>query len=199
MLLFLLNGCTSMHGALYHKLSKEDRGNNIYKGHYKVGESYTIKNKTYTPQKVKSYSEVGIASWYGTKTQFHGKKTANGDTYNKDMLTAAHRTLPLPSLVKITNTKNNKSVIAMVNDRGPFHKTRLIDVSEQVAKVLDFKIHGTAKVKVEYLHNETQEFLQKISLKPHHGAKPKKKKAKLAKCSVNCHIKLVNIKHNLMK
>ena len=178
----------------YYSLSKEDRTNTKYKGHYKVGKAYKVKGKTYQPKQVKSYNKVGIASWYGTRG-FHGKKTANGDIYNKHMLTAAHRTLPLPSLVKVTNLANSKNLIVMVNDRGPYSGSREIDVSEKAADLLGFKQKGTAKVKVQYLHNETQEFLKNIGLKSEQGAKANKKVADGNKCSVNCHIKLVNLKH----
>lgn len=186
----------SSKDRLYKKLSKEDPSHTIYKGHYKVGNKYEVKNKTYIPKENKHYKEIGIASWYGSKDGFHGKKTANGDRYNKHVLSAAHKTLPLPSLVKVTNLKNNKSLIVMVNDRGPFSKKRIIDVSEQVATILDFKRNGIAKVEVEYLDKETKEFLKDIAISPKHGAKAKRK-VKLSKCSVNCHVKLVNIKHKL--
>lgn len=191
----MLSSCSS---SLYHRLSKDDKGNNKYKGHYKIGEEYQIKNETYKPAKNLKYDETGIGSWYGSKNGFHGKKTANGDLYNKNMLTAAHRTLPLPSMVKITNLANNKSLIVMVNDRGPFSKGRIIDVSESAAKLLDFKQKGTAKLRVQYLNKETKELLHTLALKPKHGAKSTKK-VKNPQCSVNCHIKLVNMKHNLIK
>ena len=126
-----------------------------YKGHYKVGKSYVINEKTYTPKEVTHYHKVGMASWYGKR--FHGKKTANGETFNRHDLTAAHHTLPLPCVVKVTNLKNNKSVVVVVNDRGPFAKKdhRIIDVSEKAAEVLDMKKQGVAKVKVELLPNAT--------------------------------------------
>lgn len=196
-LLCLLSSC-STKDALYRKLSKEDPSHREYKGHFKVGSPYTVNNVTYKPKATKHHSEIGMASWYGARYGFHGKKTANGDKYNKEMLTAAHRTLPLPSLVKITNLSNKKSLIVMANDRGPFRKDRVIDVSERAATLLGFKNQGVAKVKVEYLHKETQEFLKQIALKPTHGAKAKKK-AKHERCSINCHIKLVNMKHKLFK
>lgn len=196
-LCFLLSSC-STKDALYRKLSKEDPGHKQYQGHFKVGSPYKVNNVTYKPKETKRHHEVGMASWYGARYGFHGKKTANGDKYNKEMLTAAHRTLPLPSLIKITNLGNKKSLIVMANDRGPFRKDRVVDVSERAASLLGFKNQGVAKVKVEYLHHETQEFLKQISLQPKHGAKAKKK-VKHEKCSVNCHIKLVNMKHKLLK
>ncbi len=190
-----LSSC-STKPSLYRKLSQEDPKNVHYKGHYKIGKKYTIKGKTYKPKEDINCNQVGIASWYGSKHKFHGKKTANGDTYNKHMLSAAHPSLPLPSLVKVTNLSNNKSLILMVNDRGPFKKNRIIDVSEKSAEILGFKKQGTAKVRVQYMHKETKEFLNNIALKPKENCIAKKKVAN-PKCSVNCHIKLVNLKHKL--
>lgn len=189
----------------YQELSKDDPHNLIYKGHYKVGNQYKIKGKTYKSHAPKSFTETGYASWYGGgKDRFHGKKTANGDRYDKNLLTAAHKTLPLPCLVKVTNKANNKSVILMVNDRGPFKKNRIIDVSAKAAEILAFKNQGLAKVKIEYLPNETEKFLKNINIKKPHSkilAKNSKKSSsnKIAKnkCSVNCHIKLVNLKYKL--
>lgn len=193
---FALAGCLSSKDRLYKKLSKEDSSNIKYKGHYKIGQEYKVKGNTYTPEKNIKYDEVGIASWYGSKNGLHGKKTANGDKYNKYVLSAAHPTLPLPCLVKVTNLKNNKSLIVMVNDRGPFSKKRILDVSEQAANILGFKTAGTTKVRVRYLDKETKEFYKNINLKPKTGAKARSK-VKNAKCSVNCHVKLINLKHNL--
>ena len=96
-----------------------------------------------------NYSAVGLASWYGSA--FHGRKTANGEIYDMGELTAAHPTLPLPSYVRVTNLANDRSVVVRVNDRGPFAKGRVIDVSASVADMLDFKRAGTAKVKVQYV------------------------------------------------
>jgi rare lipoprotein A len=195
---FGLASCsTAPKPSLYQELSKEDPKNVHYMGHYKIGKKYTVKGKTYKPQQDIKYNQVGMASWYGSKGNFHGKKTANGDKYNKHMLSAAHPKLPLPSLVRVTNLGNNKSLIVMVNDRGPFSKNRIIDVSEKSAEILQFKRQGIAKVKIQYLHEETQEFLHNIALKPKENCIAAKKVANSSKCSVNCHIKLVNLKHKL--
>lgn len=126
-------------------------------GYYKVGMPYTIDGKVYEPREQPDYDEVGIASWYGS--DFHNKQTANGGTFNKHALTAAHRTLPLPSMVRVTNIENNKTLIVMVNDRGPFSKSRILDVSEQAAEILGFKSKGTAKVRVQYLPGQTKRLL----------------------------------------
>lgn len=183
----------------YKALSKEDRGNTRYKGHYKVGEKYQItnsmvRNETFKPKEVTRYSKVGMASWYGTKHGFHGKKTANGDVYNKNMLTAAHRTLQMPSLVKVTNLENQKSVIVLVNDRGPYAHNREIDVSEQAAIILGMRQKGTAKVRVQYMHAESQKFLKTLGLEKKSGSKAKKP-LNNSKCTVNCHVKLINLKY----
>lgn len=180
----------------YRKFSKDDRGNIHYKGHYKVGKEYKVNNLSYKPREVRSFTQVGIASWYGKHDGFHGKKTANGDVYNRQMLTAAHRTLQLPSIVKVTNLSNNKSVIVLVNDRGPYVKGRIIDISEKAAEVIGMKLQGTAKVKIRYLAKESQEFLKTLGLQKKHGSTAKTK-LNNKKCTVNCHVKLVNLKHKI--
>ncbi|WP_041405578.1 septal ring lytic transglycosylase RlpA family protein [Rickettsia prowazekii] len=190
----------------YKELSKDDPHNLTYIGHYKVGKNYKIKGKIYKPHTPKYFTETGYASWYGgRKDGFHGKTTANGDRFNRNLLTAAHKTLPLPCLVKVTNKVNNKSVILMVNDRGPFKKNRIIDVSQKAAEILAFKNQGVTKVRIEYLPNETEKFFKKINLKKPENktfAKNHKKSlftqiTKNNQCSINCHIKLVNLKYKL--
>jgi rare lipoprotein A len=118
-------------------------------GRYHVGKPYKVRGKVYRPRENPDYSAVGLASWYGGA--FHGRKTANGEIYDMGELTAAHPTLPLPSYARVTNLANNRSVVVRINDRGPFKKGRIIDVSATVADMLDFKRAGTAKVKVEYV------------------------------------------------
>lgn len=123
-------------------------------GRYKVGKPYQIAGVWYYPKVDYSYSETGIASWYGPG--FHGKATANGETYNQGDLTAAHRTLPMPSLVKVTNLENGRAVKLRVNDRGPFARGRIIDVSRRAAELLGFKKAGTAKVRVEIVEGASR-------------------------------------------
>lgn len=109
---------------------------------------YTISGNTYYPMKdAKGFSETGIASWYGPK--FHGRKTASGEKYNQNAMTAAHKTLPFGTKVRVKNVKNDKSVIVRINDRGPFAKGRVIDVSRAAAKKLDMINSGTAKVNIK--------------------------------------------------
>jgi rare lipoprotein A len=114
-----------------------------------VGKPYQVAGRWYTPRDNPNYSSVGNSSWYGDA--FHGRKTANGEVYDKHAYTAAHPTMPLPSYARVTNMTNNRSIIVRVNDRGPFHAGRIIDVSERVAHALEFKHIGTARVKVDYV------------------------------------------------
>ncbi len=113
----------------------------------KIGEPYKVAGKWYTPKEDPTYNEVGIASWYGA--DFHAKRTANGEVYDMNKLTAAHTTLPMPSWVRVTNLENNRSLILRVNDRGPFVGNRLIDVSRRGAQLLGFEKRGTTRVRVE--------------------------------------------------
>ncbi len=178
----------------YRILSENDPGNIHYKGHYKIGNQYRIKNKIYKPKEVTRYNKVGMASWYGKCCRFHGNVTANGDIYNKNLLTAAHKTLQLPSLVKVTNLGNHRSIIVLVNDRGPYANDREIDLSEEAASILDMKKKGTAKVRVQYLHAESKKFLNTLGLEKKTWAKAKRPLLN-QKCTVNCHIKLLNLKY----
>ncbi|WP_433737302.1 septal ring lytic transglycosylase RlpA family protein [Pseudomonas putida] len=119
----------------------------LHTGPYKAN-PYTVLGKTYFPlQESKTYVASGTASWYGTK--FHGQNTANGEVYDLYGMSAAHKTLPLPSYVRVTNLDNNRSVILRVNDRGPFYSDRIIDLSYAAAKKLGYAEIGTARVKVE--------------------------------------------------
>ncbi|MDJ1156790.1 septal ring lytic transglycosylase RlpA family protein [Chelatococcus sp. SYSU_G07232] len=114
-----------------------------------VGKPYTVAGRVYTPRENPNYTAVGTASWYGSA--FHGRLTANGEVFDRGSVAAAHPTLPLPSYVRVTNLSNNRSMVVRVNDRGPYHGNRLIDVSQRAAEALDFHRMGTARVKVEYL------------------------------------------------
>lgn len=118
-------------------------------GQYLVGNPYTIAGRTYYPAENPNYSAVGMASWYGDA--FNGRKTANGEIYDMNAISAAHPTMPLPSYARVTNLANNFSIVVRVNDRGPYHGGRVMDVSSRVADALDFKNAGTGHVKVEYL------------------------------------------------
>ncbi len=118
-------------------------------GVYKVGDPYLANGKWYVPVNDRSYDRKGLASWYGDF--FHGRQTANGEIYDMNALTAAHPTLPLPTYVSVTNLMNNRTVVVRVNDRGPYHDGRIIDLSHKAARVLGFYGRGTAPVRVRYL------------------------------------------------
>jgi rare lipoprotein A len=118
-------------------------------GIYKIGNPYQIGDTWYYPREQPDYDETGIASWYGPT--FYGHRTANGEMYDGTLMTAAHRTLPMPVNVRVTNLDNGKSVVVRVNDRGPYAKGRIIDLSEAAARALDVIRTGTAKVRVTYL------------------------------------------------
>ncbi|TIT36008.1 MAG: septal ring lytic transglycosylase RlpA family protein [Mesorhizobium sp.] len=118
-------------------------------GRDQLGKPYQVRGKWYYPKEEKRYAKVGLASWYGDA--FHGRLTANGEVYDTAQLTAAHPTMPLPSYARVTNLETGSSVIVRVNDRGPYHEGRIIDVSERAAQMLDYDKVGTAKVKVEYV------------------------------------------------
>lgn len=117
-------------------------------GAYKVGTPYQISGVWYYPKEDPFYDETGIASWYGS--DFHGKSTANGERYDMSTMTAAHRTLPMPSMVRVTNLENGRSIRVRVNDRGPYARGRIIDLSRRAAELLGFQNKGTARVRVQY-------------------------------------------------
>ena len=119
-------------------------------GQYLVGKAYSIAGKRYRPAEMAvGQSQVGKASWYGAA--FHGRRTANGEVYDMASITAAHPTMPLPSYARVTNIDNGRSIIVRVNDRGPYHGGRVMDLSSRAADALDYKRSGTASVKVEYM------------------------------------------------
>ena len=126
-----LPGCTELELGSHLAKTWGNDADNV--GDFKVGSPYKIKGQTYVPAEKYELSEVGIASWYGPG--FHGKQTANGEIFNRNDLTAAHRTLQMPSIIRVTNLQNGRSLILRVNDRGPFSKDRVLDVSEKAAEV----------------------------------------------------------------
>ena len=129
-------------------------------GRYKVGNPYKIKGIWYYPKIDYNYDQTGIASWYGPG--FHGKITANGETYDQNALTAAHRTLPMPSIVQVTNLENGRSIKVTVNDRGPYAFGRIIDMSRRGAQLLGFHQKGTARVRVKILADESRYLAHKL-------------------------------------
>lgn len=117
--------------------------------HFKVGSPYKINGRWYRPEHVTQYETVGVASWYGAA--YHGRLTSNGELFDMNAYTAAHPTLPLPSLVRVTNLENGRSMVLRVNDRGPFVDNRVIDLSRAAARALGFEYQGLARVHVVYL------------------------------------------------
>ncbi|MEP9353469.1 septal ring lytic transglycosylase RlpA family protein [Xanthobacter sp. KR7-65] len=118
-------------------------------GSYKVGKPYVVGGRTYVPAENPNYAAEGQASWYGK--DFHGRKTANGEIFDMTSISAAHKTLPMPSYVRVTNLSNSRSIVVRVNNRGPYVGDRLIDVSYRTAELLGFAKNGVARVRVEYL------------------------------------------------
>ena len=155
---FSLSACSS--GSLFESWNEPagaEAAMNIPSGSvYKVEKPYEINGVWYFPAENYSYSEKGLASWYMPATS-QVSRTANGEEYIATEMTARHKTLPLPSIVRITNLENNKSIIARVNDRGPMVNNRLIDVSQKAAQELEFPVTGTTEVLVEVLPQESQE------------------------------------------
>ncbi len=150
---------------------------------YKVGNPYKINGKWYYPAIDYDYEEIGIASWYGPG--FHGKKTANGEIFNQNKISAAHRTLPMPSIVKVTNLDNGLVLQRVrINDRGPFAGNRIIDLSKKAAEELGFVNSGTARVKVEILEDESRK----------HAIENSDKKVRKVESAKVQKIKKVNIK-----
>jgi rare lipoprotein A len=118
-------------------------------GTYRVGKPYIVGGRMYVPQENPQYRSEGTASWYGE--DFHGRLTANGEVYDMNSISAAHPTLPMPCYVRVTNLANQRSLIVRVNDRGPYHGDREIDVSGKAAELLGFADRGIARVRVEYV------------------------------------------------
>lgn len=131
--------------------NKNFENENLTIGHYKVGNEYKVAGQKYKPKLYSKYDETGIASWYGPK--FHLKKTANGEIFDQNQISAAHKTLPLPSLVKVTKIKNNRIIYLRVNDRGPFVNNRIIDFSKKAAIYFNFFEKGIEEVRVQLLES----------------------------------------------
>ncbi|NBX73542.1 MAG: septal ring lytic transglycosylase RlpA family protein [Alphaproteobacteria bacterium] len=151
----LLAGCASDDATTSSSKKSSAKGATTYK----VGQPYQIEGQWYYPREDYSYDQTGTASWYGP--DFHGGVTANGEIYNQNELTAAHPTLPMPSLVRVSNLENGRSVVVRINDRGPFKDGRIIDVSERAADLLGFKGQGTTRVRVQILPQESKALAQR--------------------------------------
>ena len=154
--LFLLIGCSETTFLIN---SAKRIGSWGDKPIYKVGNPYKINGQWYYPSVDYQYDEIGIASWYGPG--FHGKTTANGEIFDQNKISAAHRTLPMPSIVKVTNLENGMVLNKVrINDRGPFARNRIIDLSRKAAEELGFIKNGVAKVRVEILEDESRKYIQ---------------------------------------
>jgi rare lipoprotein A len=163
--LALVSACASTH-----------RGSGVaQRGIYKIGAPYSIDGITYYPQEEFQHVETGVASWYGPG--FHGKSTANGERYDQQEHTAAHRTLQMPSVVRVTNLDNGLSTVVRVNDRGPYARNRVLDVSRAAAQELDMMKSGTARVRIEQLTTESQ-VVKEVAL---NGGGPSEQRDAIAK------------------
>lgn len=156
--LIILAGCSSNRSTplnpdlpAYMQLGRDARGKIVT--NYKVGNPYEVAGKWYYPAEDYGYREEGLASWYGPG--FHGKRTANGEVYDMNALTAAHKTLPMPSVVLVTNLENGRSMKLRINDRGPFVDDRIIDLSRRAAQMLDVERPGVARVRVELVPEDS--------------------------------------------
>jgi len=149
-----LGGCAETELLVNTAKQAKDASRSGSVGNYKVGSPYQIAGVWYYPKEEWDYDESGIASWYGPG--FHGRSTANGEVFDENDVTAAHRTLPLPSVVRVTNLGNGRSLVVRVNDRGPFAHGRIIDMSRRSAQLLGFETQGIAKVRVEILPEDSR-------------------------------------------
>jgi len=152
-----LHGCTSAELAidLYkkQKRSTDEQIEVVAEPRYKVGNPYEVAGIWYYPERDLAYDETGIGSWYGD--EFAGKLTANGEIFDPELVTAAHKTLPMPSVVRVTNLDNGKSLVVRVNDRGPFVAGRIIDLSREAARRIGYKDDGLARVRVQVLAEQS--------------------------------------------
>ena len=154
--LLMMQGCSSMELAidLYKKQKRDAAGGSVVAApRYKVGNPYKVGGIWYYPERDLTYDETGIGSWYGD--EFAGKLTANGEIFDPELVTAAHKTLPMPSVVRVTNLDNGKSLVVRINDRGPFVAGRIIDLSREAARRIGYKDNGLARVRVQVLAEQS--------------------------------------------
>ena len=154
--MLVMQGCSSVELAVdLYKKQKRDAAKSavVAAPHYKVGKPYKVGGIWYYPERDLTYDETGIGSWYGD--EFAGKLTANGEIFDPESITAAHKTLPMPSVVRVTNLDNGKSLVVRVNDRGPFVAGRIIDLSREAARRIGYKDNGLARVRVQLLAEQS--------------------------------------------
>jgi rare lipoprotein A len=137
----------------------EDKKKTSY-GKYKIGNPYQIKGVWYYPKEDFEYDKTGIGSWYGKK--FHGRKTANGEIYDMNGISAAHRTLPMPSFVRVTNLDNGRTLNVRINDRGPYAHGRILDLSRRAAQLLGYERQGTARIRVRILEDQSRDVAARL-------------------------------------
>ena len=155
-ILLILQGCSSVELAidLYKKQKRETTEDAVVAApRYKVGKPYKVAGIWYYPERDLTYDDTGIGSWYGD--EFAGKLTANGEIFDPELVTAAHKTLPMPSVVRVTNLDNGKSLVVRINDRGPFVAGRIIDLSREAARRIGYKDNGLARVRVQLLAEQS--------------------------------------------
>ncbi|HEX9835894.1 MAG TPA: septal ring lytic transglycosylase RlpA family protein [Alphaproteobacteria bacterium] len=150
-----LAGCAETNLALHmgKRLDSGSASPSEIHGAYKIGNPYQVEGVSYTPREDFAYDETGIASWYGPG--FHARRTANGAVFDQNAVTGAHPTLQLPVKVQVTNLENGRSIAVLVNDRGPFKRGRIMDLSRRSAQLLGFEGNGTARVRVRVLPEES--------------------------------------------
>ena len=155
-ILTMLQGCSSVELAidLYKKQKRDTTKDAVVAApRYKVGNPYKVAGVWYYPERDLTYDDTGIGSWYGN--EFAGKLTANGEIFDPELVTAAHKTLPMPSVVRVTNLDNGKSLVVRINDRGPFVAGRIIDLSREAARRIGYKDNGLARVRVQLLAEQS--------------------------------------------
>ena len=158
-MMLVLSGCTTVELAAHYAKkmnlrtdADQQSSGAVPQPRYKVGNPYEIDGIWYYPERDLSYDETGIASWYGD--EFAGKPTANGEVFDPDIVSAAHKTLPMPSVVRVINLDNGRSLVVRINDRGPFVAGRIIDLSREAARLLGFQKQGIAKCVFRYLQKK---------------------------------------------
>ncbi|MCK4940432.1 MAG: septal ring lytic transglycosylase RlpA family protein, partial [Rhodospirillaceae bacterium] len=157
-LIGLMLGACAETQFLMHTAKRMKKGQQA--SHYKIGKPYQINGVWYRPAEDWDYDKTGIASWYGPN--FDGKPTANGETFDQWQASAAHKTLPLPSIVRVTNLENGRSLVVRINDRGPYARGRIIDMSRRAAQMLGFEGKGTARVRVAILAKESRAVAERL-------------------------------------
>ena len=154
----LMLGACAETQFLMHTAKRMKKGQQS--SNYKIGNPYQINGVWYRPAEDWNYDKTGIASWYGPN--FDGKPTANGETFDQWQASAAHKTLPLPSIVRVTNLENGRSLVVRINDRGPYARGRIIDMSRRAAQMLGFEDKGTARVRVAILAKESRALAERL-------------------------------------